>query len=181
MTARPVGRPVIACGERHLSEIRAIYNEAIENTTALYEDMPRSESMIADWFATKQQADLPVLGIEQNGQLTGFATWGSFRPYSAYALTGEHSVYVAPAWRRQGIGRQLLSRLIEEATNRGLHVLVAGIDATNTPSISLHRQAGFYHAGTVREAGFKFGRWLNLEFWQLMLSEPTVLSCHSNS
>jgi phosphinothricin acetyltransferase len=166
MTASPVGWPVIACGEHHLDEIRAIYNEAIEKTTAVYEETPRTPAMMADWFATKQQAGLPVLGIERDGQLAGFATWGAFRPYSAYARTAEHSVYVATAWQRQGIGRQLLNRVIDEATARGLHLLVAGIDATNTPSISLHRQAGFCHAGTIREAGFKFGRWLDLEFWQ---------------
>lgn len=180
MTDHPVGRSVIACGERHLGEIRDIYNEAIKNTTALYEDTPRSESMIADWFAAKQKANLPILGIEQNGKLAGFATWGSFRPYSAYAQTAEHSVYVATAWRRQGIGRQLLSQVITEATSQGLHVLVAGIDSTNISSISLHRQAGFCHVGTIREAGFKFGRWLDLEFWQRVLDKPLATSCELN-
>jgi L-amino acid N-acyltransferase YncA len=178
MSACPAaGLPVITCGERHLEEIRAIYNEAIEKTTAVYEQTPRTASMMADWFAAKQQAGLPVLGVERDGKLAGFATWGTFRPYSAYAQTAEHSIYVASNWRRQGIGRQLLSRVIEEATMRGLHLLVAGIDATNTPSIDLHRQAGFCHAGTIREAGFKFGRWLDLDFWQRVLDGSPVSSC----
>jgi L-amino acid N-acyltransferase YncA len=163
------GGPVIGCGERHLPAIRAIFNDAIANTTALYEYEPRSESVMAEWFVGKQLANLPVLGIEVDGRLAGFATWGPFRPYPAYQFTVEHSVYVAQGCRRQGIGRSLLEAVIAAATERGLHLLVGGIDATNAPSIALHKSMGFSHAGTVHEAGFKFGRWLDLEFWQRRL------------
>ena len=169
-------RQVIVCGERHLEEIRAIYNEAIAKTTAHFEETPRTPDMIAAWFATKHQLGQPVFGVEQAGELAGFATWGSFRPHSAYARTAEHSVYVAKPWRRQGIGRLLLERLIEEATAHGLHLLVAGIDASNTASIALHRECGFSHAGTIRDAGFKFGRWLDLEFWQRVLAGSVDVS-----
>ena len=165
-------RTIIQCGSGHLEAIRAIYNDAILHTTALYEYEPRSRQVMEQWFAAKEAAGLPVFGIEAEGTLAGFATWGSFRPYPAYKYSAEHSVYVDPRFRRRGIGRRLMEAVVAEAATRGLHILVGGIDATNAASIALHRQLGFSHAGTIREAGFKFGRWLDLEFWQLPL--PTA-------
>jgi phosphinothricin acetyltransferase len=81
-------------------------------------------------------------------------------------------VYVAEAHRGRGIGRRLLDAVVAEVACHDVHVLVAGIDSTNAASIALHRSAGFAHCGTVREAGFKFGRWLDLEFWQIVLTTP---------
>jgi L-amino acid N-acyltransferase YncA len=121
------------------------------------------------WLAAKEAASLPVLGIEAEGCLAGFATWGPFRNYPAYKYSAEHSVYVDARFRRRGIGRRLMEAVVAEAGHRGLHMLVGGIDATNFASIALHQQLGFTHCGTVREAGFKFGRWLDLEFWQRVL------------
>ena len=163
------GTSVLCCDETHLNAIRDIFNEAILHTTALYEESPRSEAMIASWFADKKQASIPVFGVEQQGMLVGFATWGPFRPYPAYSKTAEHSVYIAGEYQRRGFGRLLLETIIREATAHQLHLLVAGIDSANESSIALHRRVGFVHAGTIREAGYKFKRWLDLEFWQRIL------------
>jgi len=112
-----------------------------------------------------------VLGIEaEPGVLAGFASWGPFRPFPAYCHTVEHSVYVDARFRGRGVGRTLLSALVEEACDRKLHTLVGVIDAKNTVSKSLHSRLGFTHCGTVREAGFKFGCWLDVEYWQLLLT-----------
>jgi len=165
---------VIQCGEAHLEAIRGIYNHEIVHTTALYEYEPRSVATMAAWWAAKQAAGLPVLGIEaEPGLLAGFASWGPFRPFPAYGHTVEHSVYVDERFRGRGVGRALLEALIEEARDRKLHTLVGVIDATNAASIGLHRQLGFTRCGTVREAGFKFGRWLDVEYWQRLLPTPT--------
>ena len=167
--AEPPG-PIIRCGQAHLAAIRAIYNHEIAHTTALYEDDPRSAETVAAWFAAKEGAGLPVLGVEdRDGALAGFATWGPFRPFPGYLHTVEHSVYVERGCRGRGVGRALLAALVAEARGRGLHVMVGGIDAANAASIALHRRLGFVHAGTIREAGYKFGRWLDLDFWQLVL------------
>ena len=164
---------VIQCGLEHLEAMRGIYNHEILHTTALYEYEPRSAEAMAAWWATKQAAGLPVLGIETGpGALAAFATWGPFRAFPAYQYSVEHSVYVDARFRRHGMGRSLLTALVEEARARELHMMVGVIDATNMASIGLHRQRGFAHCGTVREAGFKFGRWLDVEFWQLLL--PTA-------
>jgi len=168
---------VIRCGPEHLEAIRGIYNHEITHTTALYEYEPRTTETMAAWWAAKQAAGLPVLGIEAGvGALAAFATWGPFRAFPAYQHSVEHSVYVDLRFRGNGMGRTLLAALVEEATARGLHMMVGVIDATNAASIALHRQRGFTHCGTVREAGFKFGRWLDVEFWQLLLQMPTGMT-----
>lgn len=165
--------PVIRCTPRHLPAIRAIFNDAIAYSTAIYEYHDRSESDVRRWLAAKRRAEIPVLGIEvEGGTLAGFATWTAFRARPASKYSAEHSVYVAKPHRGRGIGRRLLEAVIAEVARHDVHVLVAGIDSTNSASISLHRSAGFAHCGTVREAGFKFGRWLDLEFWQIVLPTP---------
>ena len=169
----PPRRSVIACTAAQLPAIQAIYNEAILNSTALYEYEPRTEEVMREWFEARRRDGIPVLGIEwEPGVLAGFATWGPFRPRAAYKYSAEHSVYVDERFRGEGVGRQLLQAIIAEAKKRDLHMLVAGIDATNVASVALHSSLGFRCCGTVREAGFKFGRWLDLEFWQLVLPTP---------
>ncbi len=158
---------VIRCGREHIDAIGAIYNDAILNTTALYEYEPRSAEVMVAWFAGKEAAGLPVLGVvKESGVLAGFATWGPFRPFPAYCFSAEHSVYVDNRFRGQGVGQTLLNAILAEASAAGLHTLIGGIDSTNVASISLHKKLGFTHCGTIREAGFKFGRWLDLDFWQ---------------
>jgi phosphinothricin acetyltransferase len=159
--------------ERHAAAILAILNEAIVNSTALYDYKPRTMESMSTWFAAKRAGNFPVIGLEDAaGELLGFASYGSFRAFPAYKYTVEHSVYVHHAQRGRGLGRQLLQALIERARAQGLHVLVGGIDAANSASIALHTQLGFAPCGVVRQAGFKFGRWLDLAFYQLILDTP---------
>lgn len=166
-------RPIIRCTPRHLPAIRAIFNEAIVHSTAIYEYRERSEADVRGWLAVKRRAGIPVLGIEaRRGELAGFATWTAFRARPASKYSAEHSIYVAGPYRGRGLGRRLLDAVVAEVGAHDVHVLVAGIDSGNAPSIALHRSAGFSHCGTVREAGFKFGRWLDIEFWQLILPTP---------
>lgn len=161
---------VIRCGERHLEAIRGIYNHEIAHTTALYEYEPRSVETMHAWWVAKEAHGMPVLGVEaEPGVLAGFATWGPFRPFAAYRHSVEHSVYVDVRFRGRGVGRTLLAALVDEACLRDVHTMVGVIDATNASSIALHRRLGFTHGGTLREAGFKFGRWLDVEFWQRIL------------
>lgn len=169
----PYEHTVISCGRQHVEGIRSIYNDAIVHTTALYEYAPRSAETMQAWMASKESARLPVLGIEcEPGVLAGFATWGPFRSFPAYKYSVEHSVYVGLAYRRCGVGRALLNALVLAAQTHDLHMLIGGIDATNAGSIALHRQLGFSHCATIQQAGFKFGRWLDLEFWQRILPTP---------
>ena len=165
--------PVIPCGERHLPAILAIWNDAILHSTAIYEYEPRTTGMVRQWFEQKQTADRPVLGIEDGeGRLAAFATYSPFRPFPAYKYTVEHSVYVDKTCRGQGMGKKLMLAVIEAAQARNLHVMVGAIDSANEGSIRLHRALGFTSCGVIRQAAFKFDRWLDLEFYQLILSTP---------
>jgi phosphinothricin acetyltransferase len=153
--------------------ILAILNEAIVHSTALYDYKPRTMDNMSTWFAAKQAGGYPVIGLEdEEGELLGFASYGSFRAFPAYKYTVEHSVYVHHAHRGRGLGRHLLQALIERARAQDVHVLVGGIDAANVVSIALHTQLGFMPCGIVRQAGFKFGRWLDLAFYQRILETP---------
>ncbi len=129
--------------------------------------------MVAEWFARKRAGNYPVLGIEDaGGALLGFATYGPFRAFPGYKYTVEHSVYVERGRRGEGIGRRLMVALIDAARAQQLHSLIGAIDASNASSIAFHRSLGFTPCGSIREAGFKFGRWLDLEFYQLILATP---------
>ncbi len=159
--------------QRHSDAILAIFNEAIANSTALYDYQARTHANMASWFDAKAQKQYPVVGIENPvGELMGFASYGAFRAWPAYKYTVEHSVYVDTRFRGQGVGRKLLEALILEAEIQDYHVMVGGIDAANAVSIQLHESLGFTACGIVRHAGYKFGRWLDLAFYQLILRTP---------
>jgi phosphinothricin acetyltransferase len=167
---------IVACEPaRHADAILAILNEAIANSTALYDYQPRSAESMVGWFEAKARGRYPVIGVEDDhGQLMGFASYGPFRAWPAYKYTVEHSVYVDARCRGQGLGRALLGAVILAAEKQDYHVMVGGIDATNSVSIKLHESLGFKSCGIVRQAGFKFGRWLDLAFYQLILRTPAT-------
>lgn len=158
--------------ERHAGAILDLLNDAILHSTALYEYTPRPPQSMDAWFAGKRQGGFPVIGLEHEGRLAGFASYGSFRAYPAFKYSVEHSVYVHADYRGRGVGRTLLQALIERARQHQRHLLVGAIDAGNAASIALHTGLGFVHAGTLPQAGFKFGRWLDLAFYQLTLDTP---------
>jgi L-amino acid N-acyltransferase len=164
----------IDCTEAgHASAILEILNEAIVNSTALYDYKPRPPEAMATWFGAKRANGFPVVGaVDEAGTLLGFASWGTFRAFPAFKYTVEHSVYVHHDHRGRGLGEQLLRELIRRAREAQVHVVVGCIDAANTASIALHTRLGFTHSGTVKEAGFKFGRWLDAAFYQINLQMP---------
>lgn len=165
---------LVSCNlAEHGAAILAILNDAIVNSTALYDYAPRELSSMTSWFEAKARGSFPVWGaLDEQGALLGFATYGTFRAWPAYKYSVEHSVYVRQSARGRGTGKVLMQRLIDSAKEQQLHVMVGGIDTDNAVSIALHERLGFVHAGTIQQAGFKFGRWLNLAFYQLILPTP---------
>jgi phosphinothricin acetyltransferase len=161
---------LIACTRAHAPEILAIFNDAILHSTALYEYEPRTSATMDAWFDAKERSRFPVLGaLAEDGTLAGFASYGTFRAFPAYQHTVEHSVYVHPDHRGRGMGKFLLRELIAEARRQNYHTLIGVIDSANTPSIRLHQAFGFHSAGTLRQVGYKFGQWLDIELYQLLL------------
>jgi phosphinothricin acetyltransferase len=157
----------------HAKPILDILNDAIVSSTALYDYQPRPIESMRTWFDVKGRGGFPVIGaVDAAGTLLGFASYGTFRAYPAYKYSIEHSIYVHREHRGRGIGRLLLTQLISQATAQQYHVMVGGIDRENSASITLHERLGFEPAGIIRQAGFKFGRWLDLAFYQRILDAP---------
>jgi L-amino acid N-acyltransferase YncA len=152
-----------------LQSILDIYNDAIVNTTAVYDYKPHTLKMRQQWYDDKRQKGIPVLVAEVNDCIVGFTSYGPFRAWPAYKYSVEHSVYVHRDFRNQGIARKLLTHLIATLKNKEVHTLIAGIDADNSASIHLHKQLGFEDAGHFNQVGYKFGKWLNIIFLQLIL------------
>lgn len=151
-----------------LAAINAIYNHYVLNSTCTYQEEPTTPDERLRWFASLGPTH-PVTVATSDDEVVGWAALVPFKQRSAYRWTVENSVYVHHAHHRRGIGRQLLDDQVNRAKSLGLHSIIAVIDAEQTGSIALHEASGFHPAGHLREAGFKFGRWLDVVYLQRTL------------
>ncbi|MDB5677738.1 GNAT family N-acetyltransferase [Sphingomonas bacterium] len=151
--------------------ILPMYNYAVRETTAIFDTGESDLAAREIWLTKRQEAGFPVLVAEIDGAIAGFASFGDFRAWDGYRFTVEHSIYVAPDRHREGIGRALLTGLIERARAAGKHAMVAGVEAGNAGSIALHVALGFREVGRMPQVAEKFGRWLDLVFLQLLLDD----------
>jgi len=167
---------LIDCTERqHAVAILDIFNDAILTSTALYDYKPRHIDSMTSWFATKLINNFPVIGLEdEEGTLLGFASYGTFRAWPAYKYSAEHSIYIHKDHRGKGLGKVLLNALIDAARERDVHTLIGAIAAANGGSIARHEKNGFTHTGTIKQAAWKFDRWLDLAFYQRILDTPST-------
>jgi phosphinothricin acetyltransferase len=155
--------------------IAAIYNDAVLNTTAIWNELSVDEANRAVWMAERQVAGFPVLvASNEAGEVVGYASFGDWRAWDGYRHTVEHSVYVRQDSRGGGVGKTLLIALIEHARAMGKHVMVAGIESGNQASVQLHINLGFEMVGRMSEVGAKFGKWLDLTFLQLKLDDSNA-------
>jgi len=155
-----------------LLAILDIYNDAVLNTTASYDYEPNTLEQRTRWFEQHHEAGLPVLvAVDSDGRIVGWGSLSKFREKIGYQYTVEHSVYVAPDQRRQGIGRSILQALIEAACAMGKHIIIGGVDADNEASRRLHESLGFEQVAHFKQVGYKFDRWLDLIFYQRELRE----------
>jgi L-amino acid N-acyltransferase YncA len=164
-------KPIVRDATREdLAGILAIYNEAVLNTTATYDYEPRTMEQRLAWFEDHQQQNYPVYVAQSDqGRIVGWSALNPFHARPGYRFTTENSVYVAADQRGQGIGKLLMPPLIEGARQRGLHAIIAGIDATNEVSIRLHAAFGFVRVAHLKQVGHKFNRWLDLIYMELLL------------
>lgn len=147
-----------------------IYNDIILNTKAVWQEEQHTLVMRQEWFKERVGSGFPIFVAELNGRVTGFSTYGSFRYAYGYRFTVENSVYVASSSRGMGIANLLMPPIIEAAKLNGIHVMLAGIEASNKASINLHEKFGFAEAAHFKQIGFKFGDWLDLKFFQLIIT-----------
>lgn len=164
---------IINCTEEYASQILEIFNDAILNTTALYDYNPWTIETMHVWFENKRTHNFPVIGlVDERGKLMGFGSYGQFRLRPAYKYTIENSIYVHRDYRGRGLGKILLAEIIEQAKLQQYHCIIGVIDANNVVSLGLHESFGFKNIGTFNEVGFKFGKWLDATFMQLTLPTP---------
>jgi len=157
---------------RDVPAILALYNHAVRETTAAWTGHEETLDDRLTWFEGRKSQGLPVIvAVDAEDEVAGFASYGPFRAKEGYRFTAEHTVYVDPTRHRQGIGRVLMTRLMDIADANGIHVLVGGVDGANSASIALHEALGFEVTGRLPQTGTKFGRWLDLVFLTKVLRE----------
>ena len=149
-------------------QIASIYNHYIEHTVITFEELP----VTAADMRTRLETGLalyPWLVAELEHEISGYAYATQWKPRSAYRNTVETSVYVAPAHSRQGLGEALYRALLEHLCDEGFHCALGGIALPNDASVSLHEKLGFRKVGELEQVGWKFDRWVNVGYWQLLL------------
>ena len=163
MQVRPASRD-------DLPGILEIYNEAVANTTASYDYEPGTLGQRIAWFEDHVKNNLPVfVAVNEAGRVVGWSALNRYRDRKGYQFTAENSVYVAADLRGKGIGKLLMRPLVDAARQRGLHAILAGIDAANEASVRLHASFGFVKVAHFKQVGFKFGRWLDVIYMELLL------------
>ena len=149
--------------------ILEIINHNILYSTSLYDYSVRTIEQQKAILEEKIKKGFPVIVAEKEGEILGFGMYSEFRFREAYQFTVEHSVYVSENYLGKGIGKSLLSELIVLAKAQKLHTMIGVIDSENHNSIVFHEQFGFKIVGVIKESGYKFDRWLDSVFMQLIL------------
>jgi phosphinothricin acetyltransferase len=153
-----------------LSAINDIYNHFVQHSTCTYQEEPESMEGRRRWFRHHGERH-PVIVAEVDGQVIGWGSLSAYHARSAYRFTVENSVYIHHKHHRRGIGSLLLQDLISRARSLGHRAIIAGIDADQPASIALHGKFGFVEVGHLKQVGFKFGRWLDVIYLELLLKE----------
>ena len=154
--------------------ILLIYNAAVREPSAAYEDVPHTLAQREEWFDYFTDRNYPILVAETDGVIVGWGSLGPHQERMGFRFTGAVAVYVKERSRRQGIGGRLMEALLKAGRERQLHVLLATIDAANEPSLQLHAGHGFTKAGVFPEAGCKFGEWRDVIYLQRKLDDRPV-------
>ncbi len=148
--------------------MRVIYNFEVENTTATFDLVTRSLADQREWLAERSGAFAAVVAVE-GSEVLGFASLSPYKERAAYRTTVEDSVYVRSDFQGKGIGKALLTEMVDVARRHGFHAVMARIEASGQASVALHRSCGFELVGIEREVGRKFNRWLDIALMQRLV------------
>ena len=148
--------------------IRSIYNAEVTGSMVTFDLVERSPEEQRAWMS-EHSGVYALLVAEIEGDVVGFASLSPYRTRPGYSTTAEDSIYVAPSHRGEGVGKELLSALVDQARLHGFHSLIARIVGDHAASIAVHRACGFEVIGIEREIGRKFGRWLDVCLMQVLL------------
>jgi phosphinothricin acetyltransferase len=167
MASDVIIRPAV---EDDLSDIAAIYAHEIANSVATFYLQPPTPAYWHQRLVGQQVGDHLLVAVDTDDDVVGYAYSWSYRPRPAYNRTRETSIYLDPSVRGHGIARQLYPALLDTMTDSGVHTAVALVAQPNPASVALHKACGFEHVGTMREVGFKFNQWVDVEWYQKMLA-----------
>ncbi|MBI3288213.1 MAG: N-acetyltransferase [Elusimicrobia bacterium] len=149
-----------------------VYNHYIEKTIVTFEESPVTAADMRARLAEIQGHSLPWLVAESGGALLGYAYGAKWKGRCSYRFSTESTIYLAQDAVGRGVGSSLYAALLAELRARKLHVVIGGVALPNDASIRLHEKLGFQKAAHFKEVGFKFGRWIDVGYWQLTLETP---------
>lgn len=156
--------------ERDVKELLDIFNYEVEHSRATFSLRPRTLEERMDWYREHSGGVHPLIVAEEDGKAVGYASLSEYRSNDAYARTVELSIYVHHEYRRRKIGDALMEEILRLARKEdGIHAVVSVITSDNLPSIRLHRKYGFIYCGTMKEVGEKFGDWMNIDNYELIV------------
>jgi phosphinothricin acetyltransferase len=149
--------------------IAAIYNPFIVDTVVTFEEEPLSAADVATRIAEVRALSLPWLVVEQDGAVQGYAYATRWKTRASYRHTVETAIYLAAGAAGRGTGKRIYGELLRQLQARGIHVAIGGIALPNAASVALHERLGFRKIGHFSEVGYKFGRWVDVGYWQVTL------------
>ena len=160
-TAKQTAQPLTVRPARagDCEAINAIYNFYVHTSPATFDYEPMTAEWRANWFAAHQREGQPVLVAEAGGEVLGWCSLSAWSPKPAYRTTADESIYIADSHRGRGVGRALVSAIVDEAQAREVDVVMAVVVACQTASLGLHRSLGFEDSALNLHMGYKLGAW----------------------
>lgn len=151
------------------SAIVRIYNHFIRETVVTFEEEEISADEMWSRVGHVQSASLPWLVAEEGGDVAGYAYATKWKTRSGYRFSVEISVYLDPAAGGRGLGSRLYAALLPLLEARGVHAVIGGVALPNDASVALHEKFGFRKVAHFEQTGFKFGRWIDVAYWEKLL------------
>ncbi len=168
MTDRWRTRPAV---DADVAAIADIYNHYIINSVATFEERPISSADMAQRMADVHAREFPWLVTEDDGEILGYAYAMPWKTRSAYRFSAEISAYVKSGSASQGVGTRLYAELFPRLRESGINAVMGGITLPNAASVAFHEKYGMTKVAHFARVGYKFDRWLDVGYWQVLLQE----------
>jgi phosphinothricin acetyltransferase len=149
--------------------IAGIYNHHVRNTIVTFEEEAVSAAAMADRITETNAAELPWLVWEENGVVLGYTYASKWKSRCAYRYSVEATVYLTESATGRGIGTRLYQALIAALKPKGIHGIIGGVSLPNPASVALHEKLGFVKVAHFKEVGWKFEKWIDVGYWELLL------------